>query len=313
MSVEKTILESYESYGRVLKVSNGTIEAYITIDLGPRIVRFAFCGGTNIMYNDAKKEHYNSGDEYDQYYYKGARWYNYGGHRLWISPESCPETYYPDNDPVEYKLTENGAVFTPNPQKENGVQHQIELVMHSTKPEMKVIHRVTNISDKPKEFALWALTVLGQDGCEIIPQNTHDTGLLANRQFAVWPYADLRDDRIYLGHKYITLKQSPDSTAPFKIGLDNFSGLGYYVIDDTVFIKKYYPNHPDGIYPDGGMSFETYTNELFLELETLGELKTVAPGQTEEHIEGWFLASNPGEFDRKDDDSIDSFINKLKY
>ena len=61
--------------------------------------------------------------------YGNRAWYLYGGHRLWITPESAPETYYPDNEEVKFEYTDNGAVFTPNAQIKNDIQMQIEVVM----------------------------------------------------------------------------------------------------------------------------------------------------------------------------------------
>lgn len=311
MSVKIREIPAYENFGRCLEITNGAVEALVTLDVGPRVIKFCRVGGTNIMFNDINRDHFNNGPHYDKFYYEGAQWNIYGGHRLWISPESSPETAYPDNNPVEYKATANGAVFIQPPQVENNVQFEFEMVMDDTKPEVRLIHRVTNIGKIDKEFAVWALSVLAPGGTEIIAQNTHDTGLLPNRCIAMWPYCDFSDDRLFLGHKYATLRQD-EKYGPFKMGFDNAAGTGYYAIGDTVFIKKYYPSHPDGNYADYGCSFETYTNELFLELETLGQLKKVAPGQCEEHIEDWKLAENPGGLDAKNEESVCAFIEKLK-
>ena len=311
MAVTVREIPSYENYGRCVQVTNGEIEAYITVDLGPRIIRYGFVGGTNIMFNDIARDCSNAGPEFDRHYFKGAQWFIYGGHRLWVSPESMPESYYPDRDPVEYRVTEQGAVFTPKPQTENGYQFEIEVAMCADKNEMQVLHRVKNIAEQPREFAVWALTVLGKNGLEIIPQNTHDTGLLANRYFSVWPYADMQDPRFYFGSRYLTLRQDPSMPQAFKIGLDNQKGTGIYAIEDTVFIKRYAPNHPNGCYADNGMSYETYTNNHFLELETLGELKKVAPGETIEHTERWELRKNPGTPDARDEAAIDAFVRQV--
>lgn len=311
MSVTVKEIPAYENFGRCVEISNGAALALVTVDVGPRVIKLCREGGTNVMFNDVERAHFNNGPLYDEFYYKGAQWNIYGGHRLWISPESAPETAYPDNDPVEYKITDKGAVFTQPPQKQNNVQFEFELIMDDEKPQIRVIHRVTNIGNEVKNFAVWSLSVLAAGGTEIITQNTHDSGLLPNRCVAMWPYCDFADERLYLGHKYATLRQD-EKLGAFKMGFDAVAGTGYYVKDDTVFIKKYYPNHPNGTYADYGCSFETYTNELFLEMETLGELKAVAPGTTQEHIEDWTLTENPGGLNAKDDASIDEFIAKIK-
>jgi hypothetical protein len=42
-------------------------------------------------------------------------------------------------------------------------------------------------------------------------------------------------------------------------------------------------------YPDGGCNFELFTNPEFLELETLGPLVELKPGEMAEHVERWWL------------------------
>jgi hypothetical protein len=43
--------------------------------------------------------------------------------------------------------------------------------------------------------------------------------------------------------------------------------------------------------PDLGSNFETFTNEEFLELESLGPYQEVSPGQTVKHTEVWAVFS----------------------
>ena len=176
---------------------------------------------------------------------------------------------------------------------------------------MQVKMQVKNISDKNKEFAIWALSVCDRDGTLIIPMNTNDTGLLANRIISVWPYTDMSNDRIYWGKKYVTLRQDKQYTQPIKLGFDLNCGMAYYVKADEILYKKFNTNHPNGTYPDGGCSFETYTNENMLEFETLGELKTVAPNETSSHTEHWSLCKKPCEVDFKNDASIDNLLSKI--
>ncbi|HHY79459.1 MAG TPA: hypothetical protein GX516_03735, partial [Thermoanaerobacter sp.] len=51
------------------------------------------------------------------------------------------------------------------------------------------------------------------------------------------------------------------------------------------------PQH-DATYPDFGVSFETYTNDWMLEIETLSPFTKLQPGETVEHIEEWELYNN---------------------
>ena len=311
MAITHEIIEKYENYGRCVKISNGIIEAYVTIDVGPRIIRFAHCNGDNIFYNDIERKSNRNGEKYDEYYYESATWYIYGGHRLWLTPESSPETYYPDNEEVKYEITDNGAIFTPNEQIGNKVQLQIEVQMSDNAPDMKVIHRVKNTNNVNRQCSLWGISVLNGGGLEIIPQNTHDTGLLANRIISLWPYSNVTDDRFYFGNEYITVRQDKNADGPFKLGTDNQNGFAAYVLGDDVFVCHF--DYKDGVtYPDNNVNFETYTDKNILELESLSQIYDLAPGESAESIENWSLYKANGTPDARNEAEIKEFLNNLK-
>lgn len=304
-------IESFKEYGRCVSISNGVIEALVTVDIGPRVISFGFVGGTNFMSSDRGAYTPKTSKEYTDFFGEGRAWENLGGHRIWLSPESDPETYLPDDRKVDYTITEHGALFTPLPDTEVGIVKTMELKMDADDANMQVIMKVTNIADKPQEFAIWALSVCDKGGTLIIPMNTNDTGLLSNRIISVWPYTDMSNDRIYWGNKYVTVRQDENAEKPIKLGFDLNCGTAYYVLGDDILCKKYDTNHPNGKYPDGGCSFETYTNNVMLEFETLGELKTVQKGETSEHTELWSICKKPCDIDFKDDASIDNLLSKI--
>ena len=304
-------IENFKDYGRCICVTNGVIEAYVTVDIGPRIIRFGYVDGQNLLCSNRKAFGPKDDKEFTDYFGEGKRWENLGGHRIWLSPESYPETYYPDLEPVSYEVTDDGAVFTPNPEKENGVAKSLEIKMDADDANMQVIMRVKNISEEDKNFAIWGLSVSEKGGTLIIPMNTNDTGLLSNRIISVWPYTDMSNDRIYWGKKYVTLRQDERYEQPIKLGFDLNCGTVYFCLNDDVLCKNYDTNHPNGNYPDGGCSFETYTNDSMIEVESLGELKTVKPGETAVHTESWALCKKPCDIDFKNDESIDNMLGKL--
>ncbi len=307
--IEKKLLDNYKAYGKVLCITNGTIEAYVTVDLGPRIIRFGKVGGQNFMRDERSAFDPMTDRKFTDFFGAGKCWENFGGHRIWASPESYPETYYPDSDPVAYTLTDNGAVFTPNPETEVGLAKTMEIKMSETGADMQVIMSIKNIGTQAKEFSIWGLTVSAQGGDLIVPLNTNDTGLLHNRSISVWPYTDLRDERIYFGNKYVTLHQDKDATTPVKLGFDLNGGTVYYVLNNEVFCKKYETEHPKA-YPDNNCSFETYTNNQFIEIESLSTLENVAPGDVSVLTENWSLADLTADVDFHSDESIDAFLNR---
>ena len=101
---------SYKNYGKCLEISNGAIDLLVTLDVGPRIIRFGFCGKENMLFEDIDREQNYNKEDMRAIYGQDKTWYLYGGHRLWISPEYA-DTYYPDNTPIAYEKIKNGAVF----------------------------------------------------------------------------------------------------------------------------------------------------------------------------------------------------------
>lgn len=281
-----TTVVEYKNFGKCLKLSNGIIELLVTIDIGPRIISYSFIGGENILFEDIDRKGQNNGPEFDKF--GGGTWYNYGGHRLWTSPEAMPRTYYPDNEPVSYEILENGARFTPSIQKWNQYGFEITVTLTPDSTEVCLIHKITNYAAWDVTLAPWALTVLSPGGLEIIPQPTKDTGLLNNRIIAVWPYADMMDDRVVWGTKYISLKQKPNHPKNFKFGINSQHGFAMYFNHNDLFVKKFFPE-ADGVYPDGGMSFESYVCDSFLEMETLGKLTVIPPDSSVTHTEYWSI------------------------
>ena len=55
---------------------------------------------------------------------------------------------------------------------------------------------------------------------------------------------------------------------------------------------KRFDYREEAIYPDLGTRYQTFSNEDMLEMETVGELVTLPPGQSAELVESWELFGN---------------------
>lgn len=294
----------YKNFGRCISVSNGAAELLVTIDIGPRIIRFAKPDGENIMFEDTDNlvNKDDCKEIFEETFGKDlGTWRIYGGHRLWASPEVLPRTYYPDCEPVAYTIDKNSITLTPPPQRYNQQQYEIKIVMDESAPKVDIHHKITNIGPWGQKFAPWCLSVLCQNGTEVIPVPDRPTGLLHNRKITFWDYTEMTDPRVKWGDKYITLKQDPTAESNFKIGLDSQHGWAAYFVHGDLFIKKF-DIIENAEYPDDGMNFETYTSNLFLEMESLGEYKTAENGESISHHESWELAAGvafPGDDEAK--------------
>ena len=156
---------------------------------------------------------------------------------------------------------------------------------------MTVVHRIANHSLFPLEFSVWAMSMMAQNGIAITgfpPRGKHPIDLAATNPLVMWAYTDLSDKRLQFTKKYLTLRQDPANSEAEKVGLFNPNTWVAYALNGEAFVKQTQPD-PAKTYPDFGCSFETFTNNDFLEIETLGPLTTVQPGKSAAHTETWSL------------------------
>jgi hypothetical protein len=123
------------------------------------------------------------------------------------------------------------------------------------------------------------------------PRGRHPHDLDPTNPLTMWAYTDFSDERWHFTKKYLTLRQDPKATDAQKTGLFNKQTWGAYLLGSDLFIKRC-SAQPGKPYPDFGVSFETFTNNEFLELETLGPLQPFPKGTTVEHVERWSLHKN---------------------
>jgi hypothetical protein len=269
-----------------LRLANKEVELLVTLDVGPRVIRFGFIGGPNEF-----KEYTGMLGK------KGGReWRIYGGHRLWHAPEDPVRTYYPDNEPVAAQEIHGGVLVIQAVEKSTGLQKEMEITLEAKQPKVKVVHRLRNHGAWPVEFAPWALTVMAPGGRCIIPmppRGEHPRDLLPANTLTLWPYTDMSDPRWTWGNKYVLLRQEADPrrAKPQKIGAWVPDGWAAYAAGGRLFVKTFTPV-AGARYPDCGCCFETFTNQDMLEVETVGPCVNLQPGASVEHVERWTLFRN---------------------
>jgi len=291
----------YGGWQHALQLANDEIELVVTLDVGPRIIRFGFIGGANVM-KEYPEQLGGAGE---------SEWMIRGGHRLWHAPEAKPRTYSLDNVPVCFeKLGDYGVQLTQKPEDDNGIQKEIDITMAADANLVTLTHRLTNISPWAIELAPWALTVTDAGGMLIVPlpaRRPHTEVLTPAFPLVLWPYTDMTDSRLNFGSRYFTLAQDK-AKGPTKFGMALELGWAAALVHGMLFVK-YFDFDPNALYPDSGCNFETFTNEEMLEVESLGPLTVLEPGDTVEHDETWRIFNNVPPVTGEDD--IDRRIRPL--
>ena len=273
---------AYFNQPNCFKLSNGAVEVIVTTDIGPRIIRYGFVGGENLLAEVPDlKVTTELGD-----------WKAWGGHRLWAAPESMPRTYSPDNSPIEYKLEGQQTIHLLQlVEPKTGIQKEMTVTLAETGTQVTIHHKITNKNLWAIDLAPWGLTIVKGGGITILPQEpyrSHDEYLLPARPMVLWHYTNFSDPRWVLGQKYLCLKTDPARTESQKVGILNKQGWAAYALNRVLFLKRI-DYREASAYPDYGCNMETYTAGAFMEIETLGPISRLEPGQSAEHTERWFL------------------------
>lgn len=268
-----------------LRLTNGTIEIVVTTEVGARVLFYGFAGGGKNIFGlhlDATVE--TALGEFKPY----------GGHRLWIAPENMPNSYAPDNAPVEYEFdaAKNSVHLIQPVEPVTKTQKEITISLDETGSGVSVKHKIKNCGDREIELAAWALTIMRAGGvCEIPNEPFAAYGadtLLPVRNLTVWSYTDFSDARWQFDKGFIRLKVDEKKKEPQKIGVLNRQGCAKYKFEDLEFTKSF-DFIEAAIYPDMNSNIELYTAGNFVEIETLAPLVNLAPNEATEHVERWKL------------------------
>lgn len=297
----KAEVVAYGGWDRCVRLTNGQIELLVTAEVGPRVIRFGFLNGPNEFVEFAEDMGKTGGDT----------WRPYGGHRLWHAPEAKPRTYAPDNAPVEWDFTDGELRITQAVEASTGIQKQLSIRMDTDANRVHIRHRLTNRGLWSVTLAPWALSMMAPGGRAIVPQEafrSHSEWLLPARPFVMWHYTNLADPRWTLSARYVQLRQDTGMPNPQKFGARVSAGWAAYCNGDRVFLKRFGLT-PDATYPDYGCNAEFFTNDAFLEVESLGPLVTLEPGESVDHEENWYLFK--GVTIGTTDDAIDTAMTPL--
>ncbi len=293
---------AYGGWDNCIRLSDGVIELVVTTDIGPRIIRFGFVGGGNLLFENPA----------DMGKTGGSEWRIYGGHRFWHAPEAFPRTYSLDNSPVEYEWTGTILKLRQAPESDTGIRKEMEVTLHAGLGRVTVLHRATNENPWEIELSPWSLTAMAAGGRAILPHEEyrpHPDYLLPARPLVLWHYTDMSDPRWSWGRRYIQLRQDPSAATKQKIGVLNSLGWAAYALAGDLFIKRY-AYRPGAVYPDFGCNTEVFTDSSMLELESLGPMTRLgANGGRVEYTEEWHLfRAQPGDQESSIDEVLDPLL-----
>jgi hypothetical protein len=244
----------------------------ITADFGPRILSLSVGGGPNVLFVDGQKR------------FKNGQWLLYGGHRLWIAPET-QSTYAPDNDPC-WVESGRGSVTVTAADKALGLEKSI--TVSERRGDFVITHTVVNRSETLVIGAIWALTCVTPPVTVFFPWGTGgDWDLKKIVYWNKWMNhaTDVRGTQFIPTDDLFLIR--PDGSEG-KVGTSGAGGFVGATGDGFSFIKRF-DRRRSAIYPDEDCALQCYTCADFVEMETLGPLVTFFPNVPIVHEEQWII------------------------
>jgi len=255
----------YGGWPGAYRLTAGAAELIVVTTIGPRILSLRMAGGENLLYED------HTG-------FKVGAWRLYGGHRLATAPES-EASYTPDNQCCLASI--QGGRLLIRQQLDDGLQRGLEIGPEPDGSGFRLRHVLRNAGSAPWHGAAWAITCVRPGARVVLPNSgckarfwTHPSEHYAEASSAQWRDA---------GDHFVVEPNGQKG----KMGLASERGWLALVRPDATFIIRGPALLPGAAYPDGGCNVEVYTCPGYLELETLGPLSTLLPGQELCHLECW--------------------------
>lgn len=262
-----------------LVLESGRLRVEALAAAGPRIVRLALAGA-NIL-GEVPDIGWDT---------PWGRFNLRGGHRLWVAPENPPLTSPPDEGDLAVTELGERSLRLERLEPESGLMKTMEIELARDEAALKVRHSVRNESGRTIVRAPWPITILPPGGTAILPQQRGPIGrndYLPNRALTFWPYSSVTDARLVLDDELVLVRGGA-APEPFKIGYLNRAGWTGYLRAGILFCKRCEPQ-PGRKHADLDCNVEVYTNDRLLELETLGPLARLRPGDEAALEERWEL------------------------
>lgn len=256
----------------------GPYEVAVTTTFGPRVL--------GLKHDDSPEMFVTLDPEVSTSHPSGKKYRFRGGHRLWVSPEDAAVTYAPDDHECIVTSGTDSLTITAPPDLA-GFEKTIDLKWSESR--LEVGHHLRWLGKEPIEASPWAITQLPLSGLAILPVAGAGRGPGADRSIVVWPYTRLNDERISWAENTALIHAMPG--APIKLGSGPEPGSVGYLRKGHLFIKRFAA--PPGQYPDRGAIAQVYANEVFCELESLGPLVRLEPGEETRYFEVWEVTPCP--------------------
>ena len=281
---------NYHGWPDAVVMSNGKVTAVIVPSIG-RVMQFGFVGEEGVFWENRALDGRISDPQVMAWAAKD--WVNFGGDKTWPSPEADwsgftgrtgwrpPPAF--DGCGNLVRLSGSTIILTSmeDPFYRTVAERQIRL--HSSKPEMTITTTYRRMKGEPAVIGIWVITQLKDPQGLFAPVPKNSVFKEGYTLLGPNPPPSLKVE-----NGLVSLIRNP--AAAHKIGLDADSMLW---VGEKHVLRIDSPRVRRAQYPDKGSSTEIYTSAdplPYIELETLGPLNSMKPGDKIERSNTYTLS-----------------------
>jgi hypothetical protein len=258
---------------------------------GGRVLEYAW-RGENALYLDPRHD----GTTYTPGQKPPALLWPSGG-RFDIGPEKIipprPELWV---GPWQAEIVDDRtARLTSVESQATGVQLVREFFLADDSSRLTCTQTQTNISDHETRWCHWSRTFGRGHGICVVPL-TPELSRMPNQYVMYGPGPVINiapeDPAIRQRDGFIEVWDTP---AHPKLGLDSYAGWFAYLMPGDLLLVKRFPTDPERVYNEvAGLTISLwYYQDVVCELEPIGPMEVLAPGESASFTEEWWLASHP--------------------
>lgn len=276
---------SYRGWKGCYRICNAGYELIFVPQIG-RIMRYGRIGGTNVLWeNPELAGKVVPPDE------QTDKWINYGGDKLWPAPQDrwgWPPDSTLDRGAcrVEF-LGPRRMLVTGKVSPQLGLRFSREIALEKSGSEVSIRNTLTNASEKPVEWSIWEVAQVDNPREAWLP--------LARKSrfpegYFLFPKNPPTPETLRVEKYRVVLSRDPKRGG--KIGTDSTQGWAAAQVESGRF--RISAAYEGGAYPDEGCVQELWSNpdpNRYMELELLGPIRKIAPGQSTHFTTRWDLRS----------------------
>ncbi len=278
----------YEGWKDCWEIRNSVVRLVVVPQIGGRIMEYSL-GGENALWQNEDELGKLTGDD------AGKVWRNYGGYKAWNAPESRWQQANPDftydSLPAQAEPLPDGHGLrvTTSPIPHLGYQFTRDIILADTTSRVRLIERMRNISDHDITWSVWDVTQVRVPCWIAFPLSNKSAfpqacNVLTPKGGALKQMLR-RGDIGVLRYDNLTENWTTDAMA----------GWMAYIRNQLAYTKHWATRKVGVTYPDGGSDAAFYTCSKdqfggYAEMEVMGPLVTLRPGEETQLTEDWFLS-----------------------